>query len=203
MYMKLNTLLEMPRIISDLKFSKNLDLDNISVNNQYYKKLKNRYTKQLKTLDENIVLYSTKKNEFFVLDNEKQEVLYYLIYNTVDISLINSKLIYQSCVWRSPGNISVAGIASNIFWNYLFEITGYIITDGLQTNKGRRFWTYRIQEALTKNINVYYIDLHDESTLLKIENSRDFSNISSDLYGNTIQHEDRKIIITKYIIDQF
>jgi hypothetical protein len=198
--MKLKTLLEMPRIISDNKFSTNLDLDAIKSNKLFYKKLKNRYSKVIKKLDNSNILYSSeKKHEFFVLDNDNISVEYYLKYKFIDISFINKSLIYQSWVWRS-NNLLVNGLAKYIYWNHLFNMTNNIITDGLQTKKGKLFWAYRIQEALSKNINVYYVDLHDESSLSKINNNKDFQKIQSELYGNSKFYEDRKIIITNQIL---
>ena len=77
---------------------------------------------------------------------------------------MSKKNCTQLIVWRDfthADNVTLHGFANRVF-DHLLSLHDIMISDEHQSEDGKRFWLYRIGEALaTPDRHVYYIDLNE------------------------------------------
>ena len=162
---------------------------------------------QIKQFNNGLVLYRI-ANKFVLIDPFRVTVVYYLAWKTKFFKYLNTKVVSTVLHWRDrpiPGQI---GLTSWVFFDLLLPIEGAIMTDIKHSSPGEAFWVRRIEEALEKNLYVYYLDLlpSDEATnrqLLRIKDSLHLYHLlipnvddKTQPWGDTTKFEGRRIIIS-------
>ena len=71
--------------------------------------------------------------------------------NTISKALITQTSLYKDKKFK--GNIQK--LATYVFWNYILEFKGSVVTSNYQYQDGKAFWERRVNEAL--NQTNYYI----------------------------------------------
>jgi len=96
-----------------------------------------------------------------ITNDENPETAYAVRLVHMDSIIHGRKNCTQVMIWRSlrpEHRSSVQGIAA-LFFNYFLNTHSIIVSDSEQTQQGRRFWEYRIIEALsTPDLYVYVSD---------------------------------------------
>jgi hypothetical protein len=200
--MKLDTLFETPQTIADLDDPKELDLLILSKNKALYEMFmgkKYQFKKLLFSLTYYAEVYQL-KSEFFCLDHNLGKVTYYMRYKVDSNKVLNGQYVWQSLVWTDPKVHAdyLIGVASKIFWEYLFNKFNVIVTDSEQTWKGRRFWEYRIGEALKKNLFVYFFNFQTKELvpLTDFDELYDYQE-KYDIWGLTKSHQLKRMVISQ------
>lgn len=196
--MKIEDLFEMsPKEIDSLDwFALNDPEEN---RKEYVKRLRGKfqYKKLILKFSETAAIYQH-GNEFFCMDAKLQRITYYMSYEVAKHRKIGN-YVWQSLVWTSAVvHISyLKEIPQKIFWEQLFPKFGTILTDSEQTWQGRRFWEYRIAEALEKKLNVYYFDFAKN----QLEKLNDFDELrifqqKYNIWGEQDANALRRMLIT-------
>lgn len=195
--MKLKTLLESPLNIPDLDWH---DLENPTENAKLYKNFISKeyqYKKAILKLTETAIIYQM-KTELFCLDSERQQVTYYMKYS-VDTNKILGQYVWQSLVWvdKELHYDYLKDIPAKIFFENLLTKFKTIITDSEQTWHGRRFWEYRIVDALKKNLNVYFFNFENKhiEKMFSFNQLYDFQK-KYDIWGNSPKHKMKRMVIS-------
>ena len=192
--MKLNQLFEAPQVISSLLADENLD--DFSLNKAKYSELLKLFNKQeIKRLSDEVILYQHGRMNF-CLDYNRKEVTYYMQYEVSTNKLFGS-FLWQSLVWRSKKVQYNKTMPHEIFFEILLPKFKVIVTDGLQTEAGKRFWEFQIAYAIKNKINVYF---HDEKTkdLEKVESLIEFDKVCSkyNVWGEAAINKTKIMAIT-------
>lgn len=127
------------------------------------------------------------KNTFFCLDAKYQKISYYMqtVLKEEDAPHSADKIddliptyIYQSLVWTDPilHELYLSGIPKQVFFEYLLPEFHVVITDSCQTWYGKRFWQYRITNAIQMGLFVYFYDFK-EKILLRLNEIDDLNRI--------------------------
>lgn len=192
--MKLDAILtEMPRDIPPIDWHY---LNNDERNNaQYIEFSKDPYKKVVDRLTDSAIVYK-RGSQYFCLDIEHKRITYYMKYEVGNNGKIG-QYVWQSLVWINPSAVYIEHYPQKVFFQYLLPKFHSILTDSEQTFDGKRFWTYRIRDALKMNLNVYFYDF-DKHNIIPIHNMNEFIKIQNlyDIWGNTNRHELKRILIS-------
>ncbi len=186
-------LFEMPQNIEQSDFGFDQDAVNKS---QANKLLSNRKCKQVGMI-KGVPLFKI-GNKYALIENEggnntEPRIRYYVQYENNWISLIKRNAIQQVLVWRAGG---FDGIAATIFYDYLIKETGCIVTDSQQSPQGKRFWFDRINNAFSRGLYVYYIDIMSPNRVIKrLTDMIEVGKISAIAWGDSQKNQERRIII--------
>lgn len=124
---------------------------------------------EVKRFNARTALYLLKTNEYngyyFLASNT--EIDYFVEYKRVELSenVLPVKFgVRQILIHRFPTASAYAtGIGADIFWNELLKEFNCLISDSQQTEDGKKFWHYRVKEALDKKMTVRMINSNDNS----------------------------------------
>ena len=133
----------------------------------------------------------TNHNGRIILENKDLKTIDYILEFVVTNGFWLDVAVTQTLVWRSP-NPKINNIASKIFWDILFVRYPAILSDGMQTVEGNKFWFRRMYEASQKGLAVAIVDeLRNELIWYKpidgdirlwISNSNTYNYSSDSLY---------------------
>ena len=192
--MKISDLYETPQIIPGLTDEENLD--SFSVNKSKYSELAKLHNKkEISRLSDDVIIYQSGRMNF-CLDTSRKEVTYYMQYE-VSTNKVFGSFLWQSLVWRSKKVQYNKAMPHKIFFNTLLPKFKVIVTDGMQTVEGKRFWEFQIAFAIENDINVYFFD--DKSKeLIKVNTLIEFDKVSRDhdVWGETPIHKSKLMVIT-------
>lgn len=190
-------LYESPMNIPDIDWH---DLNIDEKNAKLYKDLiRKKYQRKIKILQltDYAVVYQY-KTEYFCLDSNAKRVTYYMKYQVGNNGVLYN-YVWQSLVWIDPKYHYdyLDKIPAKIFFEYLLPKYHTIITDSEQTWYGKRFWQYRIIDALKKGLNVYFFDF-DTKKLKQLHVYDELSNYQAeyDIWGETNIHKMKRMVIT-------
>jgi len=148
------------------------------------------------------------KNKFALIDTDNAVLLYYMRYQNQYIKYLQAEVTSEVLLWknRSQYLVGLTNITSRVFFEYLLPINGIIMTDTLHTEPGELFWLKRIEEALSKKLYVYYINLLpvDQNTNREIVRINDIldilylsgDNVMKNPWGNEEKYEASRILIS-------
>lgn len=186
---------EVPHIVSPTDF----DLNNVEVNRQFVRDLLKRKSFRMIEEDENKTLFMTgnKINGYVALYLKQFDVLGYLIkYHLKYNILLAATPVTEIVLWRSYSYPHTFGITNHVFFDILLKEWNAIMSDGEQTEDGKKFWQFRLVEASAKNYDIGIMNINDNTVTWWDD---------SILIGDWIKHndgwgEDRKYYNIRYVI---
>lgn len=184
-------LLEMPSLIGDTDFG----LDDSSSNKKLGDKLRaNKKLEKIEDLKDGFALYRI--NRMFVVFYQNESKIYYLMkFNTKTIQMIRETAATQIAVWAEQPIGRSLNIAKTVFFDYLLPEWHIISTDRHQTDDGAGFWGKRVNEALEKNLWIYFIDqVSNLRKMVRIVNRKQLEDL--DIWGSGQKYEARKLLIS-------
>jgi hypothetical protein len=152
-------------------------------------------------------LYSTGDDSngyYFLVSNRSGRVVYFVRYRLVQSN--GMKFGRQVLVWRTKntqGTISVSGLAKKVFNSYLLPRFGRLITDTQQTENGRAFWEFMLNEAFDNNTPVYVLDKRSSPNRLYRSTRESFVKDYDIVYGDSQPFERTHFVISSSEIQEF
>lgn len=140
-----------------------------------------------------------KHSYYFLYDSSLKEVTYFVRYRQIELGLPScSSATRQVLVYRNKSINSGfrAGIAQEVFWNYLFPKTGCLVSDSMQSQDGRSFWEYVVKSAFERNLSVKLINTNNQ-TIEDCSSLTEFNNKVKELYGSSKWFQRFLIAVTK------
>ena len=189
---------EAPMIVGD----EDWDLNSVSGNQTMVGKLMKGSNVHLDYITEynGLDVWRYRKQIFAISPQRKsKKLVYWIKFETPFISAINTQVVTQRALWRDSTSQTNAQIAKYVFFNVLLDEYKVIATDSLQTHAGMRFWTLRVDEALSKNLNVYVLDMRGTpTTLTKVLDIQDFENMNDHglIWGTIPAYKKNLVIIS-------
>jgi len=194
----------MPRLIADTDFG----LEDAAFNTSIYQAfMRTKPQPYLALRSEKIQLLKS-KNHIGPVNTETKKILYYMDLSSIRKGKIcldeyhsSRRVCKQMRVWRSPdlaihdeGNLTQ--IPRKIFFDQLnhYDI---IISDQQQTDDGKRFWKYRLNESLLLGYEVFFQDLHQSRThgRIKITSTTALQEYMAIAWGNDLKHQGKIFLI--------
>ena len=131
-------------------------------------------------------------------DNDHPQIAYIVKFKTEFYRFLGRKCAQQFIIWRNTKDYITINLAKNIFFDKLLHNYDTMITDGMQTADGRRFWDIRITEALQLGVLVYYINLLPNREITQIHNDIEYRNLvaNKEIWGDAQKHQGRRLVIT-------
>ncbi len=179
----------MPRLITDRDDFK---LEEFNENLESTKSFLSRYPQKL-TIDK----WNLLKVGNTIRLIEEYETLYYVKFEIKSKKFWNSPhQAIQVGVWRQIGSGEIThGLPKAIFFNYLLDEYGAIVSDYLHTEHGKRFWLDRLTEALKYGYDIFYGD-YGTRHLTRINNKNDLvHSYLNQCWGTETKHEYRRMAI--------
>lgn len=94
----------------------------------------------------------------------RELIQYSVVVENVHLTgLLNIKAASQVSVWRNDGYPGLPNLAKKIFLEELLPRSGWILSDSVQSVRGKIFWEKRVDEALSKSRNVYALGVSGEN----------------------------------------
>ena len=182
-------------------FSQDFNLDEKDFNNaQALKMLRNRNKQAIKQYGD-YTLWEFPQS-YALIRNDVSEIGYIVKFKYKYFNRLQRKCVSQVMVWRDIGVAEQMGMAREIFFNYLLPTTQTIISDSMQTPEGKAFWWRRIHEAFSNGMYVYYINLTQPSTFIKVSNAQELRAIDSASWGDHQRYQSSRVIITTKSFDK-
>lgn len=204
--MKINEILNNALILREspqLIDAEDWGLSNADKNQQLYTTLTKYHAEEKIGTYKGLDLYR-RKGQFFAINPENTEapISYWIKTEVHRLSAANVSGITQHALWRNTDDIATTGITSYIFFKILLPQYGAIISDGLQTQDGKRFWINRISEAFDKELNIYVLHELAPRKLIKILDQAEFAKLNRDgqIWGKEPKYKNFKLIITDKIL---
>lgn len=162
--MKLDEIIffESPQMVGPTNFA----LDNPAQNSAMAKSL---LKKMVETIDEtpNYILFRTGDdyNGNIALVNKTNNTLGYLVhYRQARYGFLGTT-VTQLKLWRNLAEPHAIGVTSKIFFDYLLKKYPAILSDGMQTEYGKRFWITRMGEATLSGYKVGLANLNTNTVI--------------------------------------
>lgn len=194
-------LFEMPQYVGQTNFG----LDNEQVNKKFTRNvlLSKKLTIVKENRSENTILYKS-GNRYILIDKGDNKTIYFVKFETQRYGFIGHPCVCQILVWRDLTNPKSTEVAKDIFFKYLINITGCIITDIQQTEMGQIFWFNRIRNALNNKLYVYYVNLvqakgnNKKRELIEINSLNDLTELmkNKEIWGWPTRHQTQRLLIS-------
>ena len=110
-----------------------------------------------------------KKHKIYCLDLEDKEIVCYMEYEIQSCDFINQDWGTQIMVWRGGNAYEIfSGLSMYVLFEILLPKVKVIMTDTIQTPKGKDFWEMIIRYSFNKNkkLKVYFINFQDKTFTL-------------------------------------
>lgn len=127
---------------------------------------------------------------------ENGETLYHVKLELKHKGFWQSKMqIVQVEVWRQVGaGDKVHGLPKAVFFGYLLQEYGAIVSDYLHTDSGKRFWLDRCAEAINYGYHVYFGDYANRQ-LDEVHNRSELLALYDTCWGGERKHEYRRMAV--------
>lgn len=137
---------------------------------------------------QDIYQFGDSETGYVVLYNAvSAEVLYFVRYRRIRHN--GFRLGRQVLVWRNVSHYATTGFAKHVFFKLLLPKFGALVADKEQTENGKKFWGYAIEEALDRNLKVYALDRRSRQTqLVELHTATDVIKWSPILWGTSSTH---------------
>lgn len=96
---------------------------------------------------------------YFLVKPDGSSIVYYMEYLVHAAHFSGLHSVTQTSIWRKIGAGVPRGLASNVLFKYLVPRYPAVMSDKIQTTRGRDFWVEIMQEALAKNLTVELVDI--------------------------------------------
>lgn len=124
---------------------------------------------------------------------------YYMEYEVHAAHFEGLHSVTQTSVWRKLGAGVPKGMASRGLFKYLVPKYPAVMSDKIQTDRGRDFWVDIMGDALEKNLAVELVVLN-KNTVIPITSEKDlntFTNGDFNARGKGLQYEQLRFLIRK------
>jgi hypothetical protein len=101
---------------------------------------------------------------------------------------INNNMFNEKHVWQDSLSL---GLCRKILFEYYLDKYQRIISDGLHTEFGERYWKKLLQQAISEKHKVYVLNSKNET--IEIDNVESLDKF----YGNTMESEKVRFVIEK------
>lgn len=186
-------LTEMPELISATDFSLIDPVTNLN--------LASRLMKANKTVieeDNDIILFRTgnENGNIAMVDKRSQKIVYWVRFETKNIKEIGPS-VTQVILWRDVDYPRANGITEKIFFDYLLVHWGAVISDGMQTQDGQRFWRRTMGQATLKNKKVGMFNMFAKTVNWYdgVEPYSDWISSQMKAWGSTNTHQGYRFVI--------
>jgi predicted glycosyltransferase involved in capsule biosynthesis len=171
-----------PYLIPDTEF----DLENPPKNFQKYCELaKKNGVVVHRFKDYELVRYAS---NIALLQPQNKHVSYLVKFQ--QLNMFGKKSVTQVLLWREQPNKFVADaridglkLTAYVFFKILFAENDCIVTDGSQTEMGKRFWIDRIADAWDAGFPVYYVNQKQDKKILLTPDNFNELRISEEIWG--------------------
>jgi hypothetical protein len=146
-----------PQIVAPTDF----DLADPWENRELAKKLLKKKAESIQdSVDYEIVRSGDSRNGNIALVNKHSHAIDYLVHYTAKHYNHIGETVTQLKLWRRRGSPYAQGVTKQIFYSYLLQNYPMIMSDGQQTDDGRKFWLDRMAEATTLGYSVGLVNLY-------------------------------------------
>lgn len=136
-------------------------------------------------------------DEIACVDPQAKRIRYYA-------ALKNGKLanfaVTQVAVWRERGNHGTVGMPQAVIFNNILKKWPIIVSDYLQTSRGKAFWENLMAEAVAKNYRVAVTHLGDNSIIWYDPVEQNFTDWLSEwqgAWGYKDDHQNFRFLISQ------
>lgn len=119
-------------------------------------------------------------DKLVVLDLAQKTVLYLLEFKS-DVQ-DDLKVISGVRVWRNKSSKFTYGLASKLFFDFLFPLADKVVIDGYDHSYGKSFWELRIAEAMTRGLPVVVYGA-SEGVGRRLKNYDEFYDLGNSWWG--------------------
>lgn len=182
--------------------STDFGLSDETANKKYAAKLMAKPHTAIRDLNDGVVLYrsgSATDGSLFLYNPATQLIGYFVRYETANKKLVGHS-VTQVAVWRSLEEPKSRGLALWVVFDYFLKHYPAIMSDKMQTDRGRDFWIDLISQALARGHRVALADfnLHkvheiENHAELRLWNSG--SGDATDAWGQLNRHMALRFII--------
>jgi len=122
------------------------------------------------------------------------QIVYYVSFQLEKLSLLPRESITQVALWKS---LLSSNDASDRFWKYIFPKTGLAVSDRVQTEKGRKFWLYLVDQASKRGVYPYLLDFRRKRIIDLDEGVDSFFKLSNTAYSDYAETEQFRWCLSK------
>lgn len=144
----------------------------------------------------------TEKGYYFIIDPDTDLLVYLVKFTRQNKKLIGGSNGAQTAVWRAlDSDISEGGLAKTVFFDILLPRFGTMMSDSVQTERGRDFWISLLGHAIKRNKgNAYLID-YGFTKIMSIEMMAELrvwtTMVGSPWAWNSMKHKGIRFVISK------
>jgi hypothetical protein len=126
-------------------------------------------------------------------------ISYYMEYLVHSAHFNEVHSVTQTSVWRSLSPANPENIASYVMFKYLVPKYPAVMSDKIQTERGRDFWVSIMSKALKKNLVVELVALHKNLVIPITSDAelRQFTRGDLNAWGKGLQYEQLRFLIRK------
>jgi hypothetical protein len=126
-------------------------------------------------------------------------IVYYMEYEVHAAHFSGLHSVTQTSVWRKLGAGVPKGLASHVLFKYLVPKYPAVMSDKIQTDRGRDFWVDLMGDALDKKLIVELVILN-KNVVIPITSEKDlnaFTQGDFNAWGKGLQYEQLRFLIRK------
>lgn len=172
----------------------NLDVTDTEENKELYQKIStSKKPEHLEHYDTNfeIVRYGDK---YVMLNHIRQTIDYYVKVEEGSYKILG-KWQCQVEVWRDDES-PMSLIVPYMFEKYILPKYQTVISDSVQTDKGRKLWIRLVYKMMNQGNNVYVYD-RNNNDLIHVADQVHFQSLMSDVYGESKKFQHIRLVVSK------
>jgi hypothetical protein len=158
-----------------------------------YHELNNKKNKLSLAVNGHVSLYRA-PTYFFMLDHNRQELLFYLKYQRHTVN--GKSCVTQLEIWREKASLATAGVTQIVFWDYLAKEFDAVVSDQDQSVFGKSFWELRAAESFARGYKVSFLNMSTKVALVCSDEEQFRDNLHR-FYG-----EDEKFRLWRLVISK-
>ena len=142
----------------------------------------------------------TDRGYYFVVEPQENLLVYVMQYKKLQKNLTGIPTAVQTAVWRALGEPLADGLVRSVYFNHLLPKYGAIMSDRIQTSRGRDLWIDLIRRSLKgTSLYVCLVDFLQQH-FLHIESTFEFRIWEDDIGGywswNSMRHQGIRFLIS-------
>lgn len=195
----MNKVEALPQLVDPTEFN----LSDIETNESLLRELNKKPSKKkignLKsTLGDSLPIWnsgSSNDKGYYWIEHQGR-IVWLVKYEVIKRNWLPNHTTTQVALWRGGTVIFSSQASSKLFFNIVFKRTGCILSDRVQTEDGKRFWTSRIRDSLQKKLHVALVDF-SKKLITEVSSLRDVENLSDSAWGNMRSNQNLRWMIWK------
>jgi len=132
---------------------------------------------------------------FYWIEHADQ-LIWLVKFETIRKTWLPCKATTQVALWRTGHIAFIEGATKTLFFNVVLPRTGCVLSDRLQTEDGRRFWTARLRDALNLDFNIALANF-DRHEVASVTTFRQVFELSAAAWGDAKTHQNKRWLIWK------